>query len=349
MQEDFDDLFGEPEDSPHQITDSLEKNTHSSTPTIRLRENAVIADFSDLDFTQQPATTPLVVIMEKQPLRLQTGRTYYGQIVIDTNYQVLGPLVATCKQLKALPPKVRAKAVLKLLREKLKYAFPTDIQKLKLTDPNKASWIETHTGLGNKAERVLLSEIFQHEYAICYHLAYAYLWLCQQAGLEGTTIPVRDNDIVNILRTDTKQPLFKSAPIGSPTAGHVYTELLMPDGEWLAVDPSTDLISDTPEGQEMFRAARYQAFVTHELSTHTSSKDIGIHKTHALIPAMKRTTAQAFQLHSPKETRALFRAGLSPTTTTTNRSPACSKLRFTITTPRLPDIVQLKIRQAQAD
>lgn len=336
MSDNFEDLFGEPEESNHQINTTLEQTCHPCRPDLHQSDTEVIASYANLGFTKEYlATNPLIITVEKQPIRLQVGRLYHGQIVIDTNHQILGPLAAEAKDLRHLPPKVRARAVLKLLREKLKYAFPQDIKRLRMSNPEQADWIEQHTGLGNRAERVNLSDIFRNGYAICYHLAYAYLWLSQHADLVGVIIPVRDNDIINIQRSDTNEPLFKSVPVEAPVAGHVYAELLMPDGEWLAVDPSTNLISDTTEGQEIFRAARYQAFVTHELQTHTTDDRIGIHKTHALIPAMQASTAQAFQLHSPHQIQSLLR-GADPSDQTTN-------VTFTIKVPAQHDTIKLQI------
>ncbi len=347
MLTDFEDLFGEPEESPHQTNDTLEEPNHPCKPRLIRRDNAVLAEYPNLDFTEHVATNPLTVSIEKQPMRLQIGRMYYGGILIDTDYRIFGPLIAACKQLKSLPPKIRARAVLKLLLDKVKYAFPEDMKKLKAINPERANWIEKNTALGNTAEKVNLSDIFKHGYGICYHLAFAYLWLCQQAGLEGTVIPVRDNDIINIQRTDTNQPLFKSVPVGSPAGGHLYVELLLPNGEWLAVDPSTDLISDTEQGKAMFTAARYQAFVSHELQIQTNDRNIGIHKTNARIPAMQGITAQSFQLHVPNKARTLFLSTPTPTVTVVSQPKVFPKIRFTIATAACPDVIQLKIVQAQ--
>lgn len=333
---DFDDLFGELEESPHKIKLKLETSPHPCKPNLQHSRDIVTATYHDLRFTpERQATEPLVITIEKLPTTLEIDHLYYGSIVIDANSEILHPLIVEARALQHLEPKARARAILQMLRRKLKYAFPQDIEELKKTDLPRAIWIEQNTGLGNTTEKVNLSDIFRNGYAICYHLAYAYLWLCQQAGLEGTVIPVRDNDIINIRRTDTNEPLFKSVPVGNRAPGHVYTELLMPDGEWLAVDPSTNLISDTEEGKRMFSDAQYQGFVTHELQTHTTDDRIGIHKTHALIPAMQASTAQAFQLHSPHQIQSLLR-GADPSDQTTN-------VTFTIKVPAQHDTIKLQI------
>lgn len=95
-------------------------------------------------------------------------------------------LATEAETLLELPENERPARVLEILRSKMHYAYNDVIEKLSETDPDLAKWVAENTGLNaSSVSNVTLSELMERGYGVCRHLATAYLWLAQKAGLKG--------------------------------------------------------------------------------------------------------------------------------------------------------------------
>ncbi len=219
--------------------------------------------FKNLVLTRDnPYTPTIVVTFEKQPMSFEEGKSYnLWSVKFDRPSQKMLHIANEAKELSEFPEKERVRAVLILLRKHLHYAYPDLVQKVAESNQELAEWVIKNTGVNAGAvNHVPLSEIFENEYCVCRHLSVAYIWLANQAGLQGgvvnTSYPIT---LTNIIRKDNGKPLFKSVPLGQQTPAHSWAEIQISDGTWIPVDPSTQLVGDTPEGLSTFHEAKYTA------------------------------------------------------------------------------------------
>lgn len=205
-----------------------------------------------------PRTQEISVVVKKHPAQLIEGESY-GQdsVLIDAESEKMKELTLKAEELKTIDENQRPRAVLELLRKNIRYAYSDVLELIKQSNPELAAWVASNTGLDSSiGNRVPLSELIDKGYGICRHLSVAYLWLAQKAGLEGTIL---GGPAKNIQRTDTGQKLFNSFELGQSIPGHEWVEIKTKDNKWIPVDPSTNLMGDTPEGLAMFQQANYLA------------------------------------------------------------------------------------------
>jgi transglutaminase-like putative cysteine protease len=74
-----------------------------------------------------------------------------------------------------------------------------------------------------------LSEFLEKGYGRCTQLSVAYLYLAQQAGIEGCFMGSDSGAIKNVLK-DENTKLFRSAEVGAPVGAHSWVELKLSDG-----------------------------------------------------------------------------------------------------------------------
>lgn len=214
---------------------------------------------------------------EGQPIRLEvvldrivtpaTEGNIIDGITIDRKSPILIEMYERAYALRELPERTRPHRVLELLRSRVQYAYGNVMADVAKEDPDKAAWVDDYIH-GDKD--VTLSQVVDHTYAICRHIAVGYLALAQEAGIQGAYATYQAPGTIddprflmrNVMRADTQTPLFRSTPVGNVFYdGHAWVELKMSDGEWLPVDPITQLVGDTREAMETFRAANYRESV----------------------------------------------------------------------------------------
>jgi len=218
--------------------------------------------FQNLELNaDNPKSPEIIVVVEKQPIELVKGKSYCNHtVLIDQETESMTYLAKEAEALSELPERERPAKVLEILRRKMHYAYNDAIKKLSETDPELAKWVAENTGLNAASvSDVPLSQILEKGYGVCRHLAPAYLWLAQKAGLKGVILSSAWGVLKNIKRSDTQEKLFRSAEVGQPVSGHSWVEIKTADGQWIPVDPSTKLVGDTEAGLAMFRDANYSA------------------------------------------------------------------------------------------
>jgi len=215
--------------------------------------------FKNLELNVGNTRSPAIrVVVEKQPIELVEGRSYCNvPILVDRETDLMRILANKARDLLLIPEKERIGRVLEILRSHLKYAYKDVIEELYKADSRKADWVEKNTGITSKIPNFPLSQVLEGGFGICTHFATAYLWLAQKAGLKGVILSSGDNVIKNIRRSDNNERLFKSFEVGEYTSPHVWVEIKTSTGDWIPVDPTTNLIGDTEEGLQMFREANY--------------------------------------------------------------------------------------------
>ena len=215
--------------------------------------------FSNLHLTSEKPESPIIIVcFGKKPLPIKEGFIYGEKaVVFDRISPKMKELSIQAGLLKSIPEEQRPRAVMSLLRKHVQYAYDNVVTLLEKHDPVLAQWITENTGINSSTKLIPLSEIFEKEYGVCRHLSIAYLWLAQQAGLEGTLACSAPLVIRNIKRKDNNQPLFKCVPVGNGLVAHMWDEIRLSNGKWIPVDPSTQLIGDADEGFDMFREANY--------------------------------------------------------------------------------------------
>ena len=226
-------------------------------------ESALII-FRNLNLSVEKSTSPEIeLIVEKRPTQLLEGEIYYNNVIlIDKETEAMKSLIQKAEALLEIPKIERPQKVLEILRSKVDYAFNEVIELIAKNNPKLATWVTENTGLNSKTCNIPLSHLIESGYGICRHLAVAYLWLAQKAGLKGVLLSSNEGTIKNIERTDGKGRLFKSVDVGQPVASHVWVEVQMSDSRWIPIDPSTKLVGDSSKNMEMFLMANYMGDLT---------------------------------------------------------------------------------------
>lgn len=269
--------------------------------------NGVEVVFNNLDLNAEHPTTPSVeVTFEKQPITMLEGKSYVGwSVLIDKENEAMDVLASQAEALKDLPEIERVRAVMKLLRESVHYAYNDVVEALSKTDAELAKWVSENTGLNSDMVlKVPLSKIIENKYGVCRHLAVANLWLANKAGLSGVILCSKPGKLTNIVRTDSNEKLFKSADVGAPVSGHSWIEIKTSEGKWIPVDPSTQLVGDTEENLEMFKQANYKA-IGYGVDAFSSQPELSVEQTEIEFESGEATAQGKFwmQLKSIKPTR----------------------------------------------
>lgn len=224
-------------------------------------ETVASITYRNLKLSKDNLSTPEVEItVEKRPIHIIEGASYDNSAVfVDSETPKMRDLAVQAEGLKSLEEVQRTRAVLELLRQNVAYAYKNVVDVVAQTNPQLADWVIANVGSDSQGKaNIPLSEIFDKGFGICRHLAVAYLYLAQKAGLEGTIITSDYGGITNIQRADTQEPLFKSVKVGEPVVAHDWVEIKTSDGKWIPVDPSVKLVGDTEEGMKMFKKAGYK-------------------------------------------------------------------------------------------
>lgn len=154
---------------------------------IKREGESIVITFNNLSLDVENQNSPEVTVdVEKHPLTIEEGKSYcLPQVSLEQENDIMRELAQQAEKLKTLPELERLHRLLKLLKTRLNFAHLATIEKLALTKPNEAEWIKKHTGPGSSG-MVELAEVLEHGYGVCRHLATAYLWFAQRAGMEGT-------------------------------------------------------------------------------------------------------------------------------------------------------------------
>lgn len=213
------------------------------------------------------------VTLEKAPTPIDIG-TVIENITIDNEGPKLQEMMMQVQALRDIPERERPRKILQILRSNVHYAYNDVLEDVAQTDPELARWVAENTGVrSSSAKPLTLSEVVDKGYGVCRHLSVGMLALAKEAGMEGAYLthqPLisvkRDAEekyiMKNVTRKDNNQPLFKGDKVGDPVyEGHAWVELRTSQGEWIPVDPSTQLVGDTPEGMQTFKDANYIAAV----------------------------------------------------------------------------------------
>lgn len=225
----------------------------------------VESDNEKLTFTLQsldlnvitPRSQDVSFLVEKLPIEIAEGITYGSPagVIIDNKSPKVEILRQQARELKELPEEQRLLPLMTLLRNNVKYSYTNTIDELEKTDQERAKWIMENIK-GNKC--ITLSDLVEQGYGVCRHLSVLYLFLAKEAGLNGVLLRSdQSSPIKNILRTDSNQPLFKEVRVGEEAPPHLWLEIKLSSGKWVPIDPSTDLIGDTPDKLQMFNLANY--------------------------------------------------------------------------------------------
>lgn len=186
-------------------------------------------------------------------------------ITVNREGKTMQSMLIEAGKLKDLPDLEKPRKVMEILKKRVRYAFGDIVDELAMVNPTLADWVSKNTGLESSFVSVNTSEIAESGYGICRHLAVMMLVLGKEAGLEGafctySRVDDPSDALRNVNRVDTGKPLFRGNNPGEPIpSAHAWVELKTCDGDWVPVDPSTELVGDTPEGLETFRQAKYQA------------------------------------------------------------------------------------------
>lgn len=303
------------EQVPPQETEKVEQAIEISA-----EEQLASVAFQNLELNaDNPRSPEIRVVVEKQPIELVEGKSYCNHaVLIDKETESMRSLVEEAEALLELPEQERPAKVLEIFRQRMHYAYDDTIEKLSETDPELARWVAKNTGLNAASfSDVPLSQVIEKGYGVCGHLATAYLWLAQKAGLRGVILSSDWGVLKNIERSDTKEKLFKSAEIGQPVSNHSWVEIKTSDGRWIPVDPSTKLVGDTEAGLAMFRDANYSAIGGLGLDLEAEPRD----KLDPLLttpivfsPAEAKASGVAcLELRSTKPTTRLRKEDIPPT------------------------------------
>lgn len=273
-----------------------EINNRESTDYKEETENKVTFHFKDLDLNQEnPRSEEVQFVVEKQPITIQEGNIYPEGtgVIIDSNGSQIPTLLEKARDLQELPEEERIHKVLELVRKNLKFPYSESITKVSETNPSLAEWVEENIYPNSKP--VKLSELLEKGYGICKHLSALYLYLAQEAGLEGVYLSINRDTITNILRSDNGEPLFKMTAVGGkmPVA-HGWVEIKTSSGKWIPVDPTTNLVGDTEDGLSMFKQANYIAEVTGFKADITPSASIDSRLNGFFEPAQSNTLASVY-------------------------------------------------------
>lgn len=221
----------------------------------------------NLDSDSEPLRFRITV--EKVPTNVERGKAI-SNVIIDSHNRELRPLLKQARALRRIPEEERPRKILELVSSKMSFACAENIEILSKTNPESAAWVAENVGLSSTGETaVRLSDLVRHGYGVCRHFAAVTLVLAKEAKMEGALMTNEgrsDNAsdpivLINITRTDTGEPVFKSAKVGEQVTGaHAWVELKTRKG-WIPMDSSHNLVGDTPENVQMFRDANYCGLV----------------------------------------------------------------------------------------
>ncbi len=212
------------------------------------------------------------VTLEKAATPALPGKTI-DNITIDSESPKLQEMREEARVLREIPERERPRRLLELLRSNVGFAYEDVMAEIAVDRPETASWVAENTG-PKVYKNVTLSQVVDYGYGVCRHLSVAMLDLAREAGMEGAyasysppMAPTPEQDprylIKNVIRPDNGKPIFRTgAPGDYAWSAHAWVELKTSDGEWIPVDPTTQLVGDTLEGLETFREANYIAFPT---------------------------------------------------------------------------------------
>ncbi len=288
-----------------------------------------------------PISSEVTVVVQKHPTTLLEGKSYASNtILIDGETERMSEMASQAEALKAVPETQRPRAVLDLLRSNVHYAYDDVVETVSKSDPELASWITLNTGVNASASNVPLSELIDKGHGVCRHLAVAYLWLAQKAGLVGTLMVSDYGGVKNVKRIDTGEQLFKSVEVGQPLPAHAWTEIKTNDGQWIPVDPSVKLVGDTEEGLATFREAGYEGIWGYGIETNAEPAELLPNSTRMTLAPAQPTAEAKFSmiLKSTKPTIRLFKENLPPTNT-----PYSGEGKLQINTTQNSGIVNLSL------
>lgn len=194
-----------------------------------------------------------VIKFEKEPINLEQGKQYAQYCIFDKETEKMQSIVDEVKKFQDLPEEERLSKILETLRKYVKYPFKKDNDNLKSENPELAEWVEENV-LTDAIKIMNLSDTFEKGYGICGNLSLAYLYLAEKVGLKGVIL--NSEVIQNINRADNNEQLFKLVDVGERAPSHFWCEIELSNGEWVPVDPSTNLIGDK-NGIEDFKKANY--------------------------------------------------------------------------------------------
>lgn len=327
-------------------TTSLEneiiRNETGSKPEITFNSKRATIVYGNLILSaDNPTSSEISVVVKKLPTTILEGKSYAnGAVLIDEETEKMSSITSRAEALRTVPEIERPKAVLELLRENVQYAYNDVGEAVSKSDPELASWVAQNTGINSSASNVPLSELIDKGYGVCRHLAVAYLWLAQKAGLEGTLMASDYGGIRNIKRTDTGERLFKSVDVGQPLPAHAWAEIRTSDGRWIPVDPSVKLVGDTEEGLSMFQEAGYEGIWGYGIEIDTQPNELSPNSTKMTMPPAQSTAEAKFSLllKSTKPTLRLFAENIPPTNT-----PYSGEGKLAINTTQASGVVNLQL------
>lgn len=208
------------------------------------------------------------VTLEKLPTPVSDG-SVIENITIDRESPKLKQMLKQAEDLKDTPNREKPRKLLEILRANVNFAYSDALDELSKSNPQLSKWVAENTGISSSSAKPLtLSEVTDAGYGVCRHLSVGMLALAKEAGLNGAYLTNASGmrgdpmPIKNIIRKDIQQPLFKMSPVDQPMyGGHAWVEIEVAEGEWIPVDPSTQLVGDTQEGMEIFKEANYRPMV----------------------------------------------------------------------------------------
>ena len=238
--------------------------------TIKQNDGIFEVSHPMVDLASEKPPLKFAVTLGKVPTFINDG-VEIESITIDRKSPKLQGLYDQAQALRSIPERERPRQLLGLLRSNVHFAYTDVLDEVAKGNPELAQWVAENTGINSSSSRPQsLSEVVDKGYGVCRHLSVAMLALAKEAGMDGAYLtygPTRDPQYLmeNVLKDDN-QPLFKMMPPGDKYyGGHAWVELKTSDGEWIPVDPSTQIVGDTPQGMELFRKANYRALVSQSL------------------------------------------------------------------------------------
>lgn len=202
-------------------------------------------------------------VVEKLPLtNIGNGEHIHGSYV-DFESPEFDEIRREARKLGELPEMERPRKLVELIRGRVRYAYKSTLEELQPLDPGKVDWAINKL----RTKEAKLSEILTMGLSECDQFAMLLLLLGNEAGLEGTIASYKSeidnrNNIINVNRIDNGEPLFKSFGVGSPLiGGHAWVEFKMKNGDWMPVDPTTNLVGDCVADLETMRRANYSSSI----------------------------------------------------------------------------------------
>lgn len=294
--------------------------------TVNQEADAFTVSSPHVDLASEGDPLRFSITLEKIATPIDQG-TVIENITIDNKSPKLQEMYRQARALREIPERERPRQILELLRSNVQFAYEDVMSEVAKGDPELSRWVAENTGIGSSNYKPLsLSEVVDSGYAVCRHLSVAMLALAKEAGMEGAyltyTSPisakVEPNPkylIKNVIRKDTNQPLFKSITTGEAVwGGHAWVELRTSDGNWIPVDPSTQLVGDNPEGLETFRDANYISYPTTSFKIGGLPEDVWPYDLGELwfLPAEKTHTGIIKVNSLPKQKPIRIRSGNEP-------------------------------------